>query len=198
MYGNVNENRIISLLFLAAVAAGIYYWTTTEEGASTIADAEDNLTAQLTGISRGIRNNNPGNIVRNNIVWQGALTQAQVESLGWSWDPTFVQFDTPLNGLRALARVLLVYAGRGDNTVDELISTYAPPQENDTAAYENFVAAQVGVSPGAQINVATSLGPIMAAITQKENQQAGSAWVDPYGSALYVQAIAAASQNTVA
>lgn len=194
----MNDNRLISLLFLLGVAGAIYYWSTTEQGANTIADAEDNLTASLSGVSRGIRNNNPGNIVRNNIQWNGALTQAQVVAQGWQWDPTFVQFDTPLNGLRALARVLLVYAGRGENTVDELIGTYAPPQENDTAAYENFVAAQVGVNPGAQINVPAKLGNIMAAIVQKENQQPGVLWVDPYGSAEYVQAIASASQNTVA
>lgn len=194
----MNDNRLISLLFLLGVAGVLYYWSNTDEGATTIANAEDNVTASLSGISRGIRNNNPGNIVRNNIVWNGALTQPQVQAMGWQWDPTFVQFDTPLSGLRALARVLLVYASRGDTSVDSLISTYAPPQENDTAAYENAVAAQIGVTPGATINVPQQLGGIMAAIVEHENAQPGTGWTDPYGSALYVQAIAAASQNTVA
>lgn len=194
----MNENRIISLLFLLGGAAALYYWSTTQSGQDTIGNAADNLSAQLSGVSRGIRNNNPGNIVRNNIQWNGALTQAQVVAQGWQWDPTFVQFDTPLNGLRALARVLLVYAGRGDNTVDEIISTYAPPQENDTAAYELAVANAIGVNEGAVINVPQQLGGIMAAIVQKENQQPGVTWVDPYGPPEYVQAIAAASQNTVA
>lgn len=191
----MNENRIITfVLFLGAVGA-IYYWSTTEQGATTIANAVDNVSASLSGQARGVRNNNPGNIVRNNIQWQGSLNQAQVEALGWQWDPTFVQFDTPLNGLRALARIILVYNQRGENTVDEIISTFAPPQENDTAAYENFVAAEIGQNPGTPFNVASKLGSIMAAITQRENTLPGVQWVDPYGDALYVQAIAAASQN---
>lgn len=193
---SAEQNRIVALLFLLGAAGAIWYWSTTTGGQTAIGNTVDNLNAVLSGTSRGIRNNNPGNIVRNNIQWQGALTEAQVQALGWTWDPTFVQFDTPLNGLRALGRILLVYASRGDNSVDALISTYAPPAENDTAAYELAVANAIGVNEGATINVPQELGQIMAAVVQHENQQPGTQWVDPYGQSLYVEAIAAASQNS--
>lgn len=194
----MNDDRLIIFIVLLGVAGGLYWWSTTQSGETAIGNVTDNLAASLSGTARGIRNNNPGNIVRNNIQWNGALSATEVQQMGWQWDPKFVQFDTPLNGLRALARILLVYNSRGENTVDEIISTFAPPQDNDTAAYESFVAAELRVNAGATLNVPQRLGDIMSAITRRENTLPGVAWVDPYGSALYVQAIAAASQNTVA
>ncbi len=48
---------------------------------------------------RGIRNNNPGNIRIGKTRWQG---QKPVQS-----DGSFVEFETPAAGLRALMKVLL-------------------------------------------------------------------------------------------
>lgn len=89
---------------------------------------------------RGIRNNNPGNIVwsaRNN--WQGQLPHnPKVE-------PRFARFDTAHNGIRALAKLLLNYRKvHGLRTVESLIARWAPSNENDTRAYATAVARAMG------------------------------------------------------
>lgn len=189
MHGTLENDRFLGLLLLLGAAGAFWYWTTTQQGSDVIAEGVDDVGDYVSGVPRGIRNNNPGNIVRNSIAWQGALTPAQVQANGDSWDPKFVQFDTPVNGLRALARILATYAANGDNTVQSIISTYAPSNENDTAAYVSAVSAQIGAQPGQQINVLQNIGVIMAAIVQHENGE------QPYAAATIVQAISAASQG---
>lgn len=88
------------------------------------------------GTPRGIRNNNPGNIRFNALIkWQG-----QVGS-----DGAFVIFDRPENGIRAMGRILNSYAARGVDTVREVITTWAPPVENNTTSYISAVARACGV-----------------------------------------------------
>jgi hypothetical protein len=186
---SLNDEEIALLLLLGFVGA-LYYWSTTQQGQDFIGDTVDNVTADTSGIPRGIRNNNPGNIVRNSIQWQGELTQAQVAAAGLQWDPKFVQFDGPINGLRALARILINYATQGDDTVDSIIGTYAPSNENDTTSYEQYVSKFIGIAPGQPFNVSSQLGNLMAAIVTEENGQ------QPYGQDQIVQAIAAASQQS--
>ena len=48
-------------------------------------------------IPRGIRNNNPGNIKKNGVDWDG-LSEEQT-------DNTFFQFDDPVYGIRALTKI---------------------------------------------------------------------------------------------
>lgn len=115
--------------------------------------------------ARGLRNNNPGNIEQNpNNNWQGAApTQT---------DGRFVQFDTPEAGARAMARVLGNYRARGTNTINDIIGTWAPAQENNTAAYVQSVAKQMGVDPTVPLSEA-QYPQLMAAITQHENGSLG-------------------------
>lgn len=117
---------------------------------------------------RGIRNNNPGNIERNSIAWQGALTPAQVDAAGDTWDATFVQFDTPANGVRALGHVLLSKAGRGLVTVDSIIRDYS---KTDQDAYVARVAGDLGVNADQPIDVAGVLPTIATSIIDQENGQ---------------------------
>lgn len=116
--------------------------------------------------TRGLRNNNPGNI-RHGAQWQG-MSPTQT-------DESFVQFVSPEYGIRALARVLETYAGRGLNTVASIINTYAPPTENDTGAYVNAVAVALSVDPNAPLDVAYELPELIAAIIEHENG------MQPYG-----------------
>ncbi len=96
---------------------------------------------------RGIRNNNPGNI-RHGANWQGLNPD------GRNIDPAFCVFNTPIAGIRALAKVLINYKRiHGFNTVRQIISRYAPPNENQTAAYVQTVAKQLGVSPDVAIDI---------------------------------------------
>lgn len=110
---------------------------------------------------RGLRNNNPGNI-RHGEPWVG---MAETQD-----DPSFVTFATPEYGIRAMARVLTNYQQKyGINTVRQLISRWAPPEENDTESYIRSVAAQLGVDPNASINIAGALPVLIPAIVTHEN-----------------------------
>ena len=116
-------------------------------------------------MTRGERLNNPGNIDRNAIKWQGMCADQ-------SSDPRFVVFNTPEDGIRALAKVLLSYYRKhGLNTVRGIINRWAPSTENDTSAYIYHVAELLTVSPDAQINPERPevLEVLVTAIIRHEN-----------------------------
>jgi hypothetical protein len=121
---------------------------------------------------RGIRNNNPGNIrepVGDKTAWVGERATND--------DAEFEEFLTPEHGLRALAIVLRTYQQRhGLRTVRQLITRWAPPNENQTDVYVRFVAERVGVQPDEAVDLTDRklMIPFMRAIVRKENG------VDPY------------------
>lgn len=90
--------------------------------------------------TRGLRLNNPGDIRRvAGTTWQG---QSAVQS-----DPDFVGFTSIPYGMRALDITLNSYLTRdGATTVRQIITRYAPPSENDTAAYIADVSSQLDVN----------------------------------------------------
>ena len=95
---------------------------------------------------RSARNNNPGNIEANSTKWVG---QSGVEPEG-----RFATFDTPAHGVRAMGRTLETYQNKhGLTTVADMINRWAPPNENNTSNYANFVAGQMGISPNQQIDL---------------------------------------------
>lgn len=112
---------------------------------------------------RGIRNNNPGNIVRNNRVkWVG---QSPVQN-----DPKFVQFTDAVYGIRALYRNLLTYRKQyGLNTIKGIIEKWAPPHENNTKKYIAAVSKTLGISPITPLTAASQYLPIVKTIIFKEN-----------------------------
>ena len=88
-------------------------------------------------MSRGIRNNNPGNI-RHGIDWD-CLDEDQ------SKDEEFSQFSTPEYGIRAMFKILKTYDNKYNlNTIEGIINRWAPPIENDTESYIDFVSSKVG------------------------------------------------------
>lgn len=93
---------------------------------------------------RGVRNNNPGNLVASNQGWDGELTS----------DGKFSRFDTPEHGIRALAKNMRTYQNKHDlNTVSQMISKFAPPEDhNDTPTYIKAVAGMMGVDPKQHID----------------------------------------------
>ncbi|MBD2786307.1 structural protein [Xenorhabdus sp. DI] len=96
-------------------------------------------------MTRGIRNNNPGNI-RHGDKWQGLCSRQT--------DKSFCQFQAPEYGIRAMVKILYTYQHKyGDKTIHQFISRWAPPNENDTEAYINYVSRTVGVSSEAVIDV---------------------------------------------
>lgn len=69
-----------------------------------------------------------------------------------------------------MARILLNYQKKyGINTIDGIISRWAPPTENDTRAYINAVASACDVEPLEIIDVKEYLTDIVTAIIHHEN-----------------------------
>ena len=113
-------------------------------------------------MSRGIRNNNPGNIRHSSSKWQGMSTEQT--------DTAFIQFDDPVYGIRALAKLLKNYQSRyGLKTIHEIINRWAPPSENDTGAYVEHVARMAHVNPDAEITITELIRPIVIAVIKHEN-----------------------------
>ena len=127
-------------------------------------------------IPRGIRNNNPGNIRWSKDQWKGLIPKDQAN------DKSFCVFRTPEYGIRAMARILRKYTqypgmpGVGKpkiDTVREIINRWAPPNENDTESYIQSVAAKLGTTANAPIDVYDSaiMLKLLKAIIAHENGQ---------------------------
>lgn len=132
--------------------------------------------------SRGVRNNNPGNIDYNKAnQWQGQLgLEVGVPK------PRFARFDSPENGLRALGKLLQTYQSKhGLKTVKQIISRWAPSTENDTEAYVRSVEKRTGTAPGAEVNMKDQkvLRGFTEAIVIHENGY------NPYTDAIYAEGV---------
>lgn len=132
---------------------------------------------------RGIRNNNPGNI-RPGSPWQGSLGSDGGPGGG------YLKFDTPANGLRALAKLLRNYQSSGQNTIRSIISKWAPASDsNNTTAYIAQVVKALGMGADEPLNVRSNddrLARLVAAIIKHENGQ------QPYSAAQIAAAVQAA------
>lgn len=89
--------------------------------------------------SRGLRNNNPGNIRENERVDYDWIGEAVIDN-----DDEFEVFVSPEYGIRAIGRIWDSYARRGVRSVEGIISTWAPRNENDTASYIRAVERRTG------------------------------------------------------
>ena len=122
-------------------------------------------------MSRGLRNNNPLNIRHSADRWQGAREEQT--------DKSFVQFESMAYGYRAAWKTLQTYynrlCGQGQPfNVQHIISRWAPPEENDTAAYIRFVlgASRLGgkenLLPPSNVAGYGKLSRLIAAMTCME------------------------------
>lgn len=93
-----------------------------------------------TGLPRGMRNNNPGNLRKSSSAWQGKITNGT--------DSAFEQFTTFAYGTRAMIKLLSNYIHDGYNTLDKIINRYAPAADNNNpGSYIADVAFQSGLFP---------------------------------------------------
>jgi len=99
----------------------------------------------LSAAPRGIRNNNPGNLISTKIKWNGKLPKNQNK------DRRFEMFIAPEYGIRAMIKDLKHDIEKGKNTVPKLISEYAPKFENNTGAYIQTVCKDLKVSQTAKL-----------------------------------------------
>jgi hypothetical protein len=136
-------------------------------------------------LPRGLRNNNPGNIrysAAND--WVGKIPFSRNTDAG----KTFEQFQYLHQGIRA--KMVLIYnkITQGTNTIEKLITVYAPPIENNTAAYIKQVASMVGYAANVPIELtAESLISLCKAISYVENGSSYSSFVTDQD---YTEAIA--------
>lgn len=95
---------------------------------------------------RAVRNNNPGNI-ESGPTWLGLMPRSQMNP-EQAAEPRFAVFQDPAHGFRAMGVVLLNYERLHKlSTVRGYITRWAPPNENDTAAYVSHAAQECGVGP---------------------------------------------------
>lgn len=90
-------------------------------------------------LSRGYKNHNPLNIVHDpSNRWVGLIGH----------DGRFCRFDSAENGFRAAFLIIYRYQKvYGLTTVAQIISRWAPPSENDTSEYTNFVCHRMQCNP---------------------------------------------------
>ena len=122
---------------------------------------------------------NPGNI-RHGANW--LVLNPNVRNI----DSAFCVFTAPVYGIRALAKVLINYKRiHGLNTVRQIVSRYAPPNENQTTAYIQSVAKQLGVYPDTVIDIEERgvLTVFIKAVIRMENG------IQPYSDELIQQGI---------
>ena len=115
-------------------------------------------------LPRGLRLNNPGNIRISQTKWQGEVIP--------SADKSFKQFKTLAYGYRALLKLVRNYFIFYDlNTIEKIINRWAPPSENNTKAYIDFVCKDANIGIKTTINVydETMMCAIAAAISKMEN-----------------------------
>lgn len=122
--------------------------------------------------NRNYRNNNLGNLVFAN--QEGATLEAP----NAKGEQRFARFNTPEEGIRALANQVSSYyngtsAAAGYQklqTVSSIVSKWAPPKENNTNQYIDNVSKYLGVSPNEKIDVSNPevMTQLVRAIATKE------------------------------
>lgn len=126
--------------------------------------------------------NNPGNIRISSTPWQGKSEPHN----------GFETFIAPEYGLRAMCKILLNYYFLYKlHSIRQIISRWAPPSENDTAAYIEAVCDDCAINPDEDIQLdthipfaeQTMLRDLMKAITKHEN---GS---QPYDDSVIIKAV---------
>lgn len=118
-----------------------------------------------------VRNNNPGNL----------------RPVGAS--AGFQSFETPGEGLAAMERDLSAKIGGRSGamaarfgegyapTLENVLATWAPPEENDTARYINFVSGRTGIQPGQVL----SPGDIQAIVPAMVEMEGGRSALAHFG-----------------
>jgi len=130
-------------------------------------------------MTRGERNLNPGNIRHvNGTKWVGSAPEQT--------DSAFVQFTDVKYGIRAIARILASYERQGIDTIGETIDRWAPPNENNSAAYVDAVCNACGINADQKVSLHQIMPQLIKAIIHHENGE------QPYSDAQIAEGIALA------
>lgn len=121
-------------------------------------------TPQQANLPRGLRNNNPGNII------DGPFAKNLPGYAGT--DGKFAKFASLDDGNAAIDRLLQSYGNRGFNTPSAITNRWAPASDgNNPQAYAQNVARALGVDVNAPLdmNNPQTLSTLRSAITRQEN-----------------------------
>jgi hypothetical protein len=112
-------------------------------------------------LTKGERNNNWGNI-RYNPKIKGVIGKTP---------DNFSVFSSPEMGVRGIFVILKSYKDKGFDTIEEIITRYAPSSENNTRAYIQAVSRATGIDPKKKIDIEDPaiLFPLTKAIVRHEN-----------------------------
>jgi len=89
-------------------------------------------------VARGIRNKNPCNLKRSTNNWLGLVKNSE------KIDPVFCVFKDAKYGIRAACKLFLNYKRfYGIDTIQGIISRFAPPTENSSERYSEFVCKRM-------------------------------------------------------
>lgn len=140
----MSKQSIYLLLGSSAIVGAILLWraSSKQSGADPQTD-NGGMNNQYT--TRGYRNNNPLNIRKvagNN--WLGKVVPGT--------DNVFEQFISMAYGYRAALRLITNYIKDGYITVSDIISRWAPNNENNTAGYIQRVCSTTGFYPATIIS----------------------------------------------
>lgn len=113
-------------------------------------------------LTRGLRNNNPLNIRKSPVRYQG-----EVEGK----DPSFKTFKTMAWGYRAAFAILRTYYRRYKlDTIGKMVGRWAPPSENNTRGYVATVCKRTGIPADKKLGFyKTEMCGIVAAMSFVEN-----------------------------
>jgi len=138
-----------------------------------MADRNDNTgqAATLRGVGKGISEvlrgrgtigqNNPFNLRDYNQNWEGQTGATE----------GFVDYEDERSGVRAADKLLENYGKQGVATIRDIVSKFAPANENDTEAYIEFVSSQTGIPSEQPIDMdnAVDRRKVLAAMGQMES-----------------------------
>lgn len=124
-------------------------------------------------MTRGFLNANPGNMDRSEPPWKGEIRSVELCHNDMQRNELihgrFCVFESAEYGIRAMAKNLRAYRDRlGLKSVRDYINRWAPPNENNTAAYIQRVCDAVGVGPDDPVDLEPALPALIDAIIRVE------------------------------
>jgi len=163
------RTRIYWLLGGLCAAGALAWWYARSRSSGASTDVVDRLVSTVTSTIRGIRNNNPTNMVDAGIDWQGRIGAD---------DAGFLVFDTMTNGIRAAAINARNYSRlHGIDTVDGIVRRWS---KTDQDAYSANVSAWLGVDPHDSIDLEDpdTLTRLLQGLARQEDGAVGELLVD--------------------
>ena len=92
----------------------------------------------------GYMNHNPTNIrYSENNKWQGQIGSSK----------GFCVFNSEIMCYRATTKIIKKYIDRGENTVEKIITLWAPKSENPTEAYVRFICTKTGIKRNRPLSI---------------------------------------------